>query len=427
MRYPKIKQKFFKQNREKLMNSIPDNSLVILFSADVKHRNGDQNFKYRQNSDFFYYTGIEQEESILLITKIDKDIKEKLYITLATKKSKIWVGKKLDVLKAKSISSLVFVNYLNSLEKDLLNLSHLKLNIYSNYIDKNIFNKKLKPYVNTNIFNNSKINDISPISIQQRLIKQPYELELIKKAINITEKAFYRALSKIKPNIYEYEIEAELTYEFFKNGASSHSFEPIVSSGKNACVLHYTENDKICNDNDLVLLDFGVEYANYASDCSRTIPINGKYTKRQKQIYYAVSRVLKKATNLYIPGTTINKINSQVNKLMIQELININLIKPESKNKKNKLKKYYMHGVAHFVGLDVHDVGDKDIELKKGMVLTCEPGIYIEKEGIGIRIENMILVGEKPKNLSNKIPISALSIEKLMKNNNFIKKQRWKK
>jgi len=253
-----------------------------------------------------------------------------------------------------------------------------------------------------------------------RLIKEDTEIELMQKACDITGKAFQRVLKYMKSGKMEYEVEAEITHEYITNKANGHAYEPIVASGLNACTLHYVDNDKECRNGDLLLMDFGAEYANYAADCSRTIPVNGKFSDRQKDCYNAVLRVFKKAKKLFIPGNTIDNINKEVNQLIEKEMISLGLFTEEDVKNQDKEKpmyfKFLMHGVSHFIGLDVHDVGAKSTELKKGMILTCEPGLYIKEEGIGIRIENDILVDEIPIDLMKNIPVEVEEIEELMGN-----------
>lgn len=226
-------------------------------------------------------------------------------------------------------------------------------------------------------------------------------------------------LSFTKPGVWEFEIEAEISHEFTRNRAGGHGYAPIVASGKSACVLHYTENDKVCRDGDLLLMDFGAEYANYTADLSRTIPVNGKFSPRQKELYEAVLRVMKEVKKLYVPGNTINDINNKTNELMEKEMIGLGLFTEEdvkNQDAKNPLfKKYFMHGTSHFMGLDVHDVGAKHEPFRPGMVLTCEPGIYIPEENTGIRIENDILITEgEPVDLMADFPIETDEIEQLM-------------
>jgi Xaa-Pro aminopeptidase len=260
----------------------------------------------------------------------------------------------------------------------------------------------------------------APILVELRMIKSEAEIELIKKAIQITDKAFRRVLKFTKPKVMEYQIQAEMEHEFAFNGANGSAYQPIVASGENSCVLHYTENDKECRDGDVVLFDFGAEYANYAADISRTIPVNGKFTPRQRELYNLVLRVQKKAIQKLVPGNTPEKYNEFVNKEMEQEMVKIGLLDAEKVKRQDPeqalFKKYFMHGTAHHLGLDVHDLVDKHQPFKAGMVFTCEPGIYVREEKTGIRIENNILITENgPLDLSANIPREVEDIEALMK------------
>ncbi|HPA31095.1 MAG TPA: M24B family metallopeptidase, partial [Bacteroidia bacterium] len=250
--------------------------------------------------------------------------------------------------------------------------------------------------------------------------KHEIEVQLISEAIKHTESALRRVLKFMKPGVMEYEVEAEIIHEFVRNRCNGHAYSPIIASGASACVLHYNENNKPCKDGDLVLMDFGAEYANYAADLTRTIPVNGKFTPRQKEVYEAVLRVMKAATKLLVPGNFIEKYHAEVGKMMEEELVNLKLItKDDIKNQNPEwpaYKKYFMHGTSHFLGLDVHDVGNKYQAMQAGMVFTCEPGIYIPEESIGIRIENNILITDKgPVDLMATIPVEVSDIESLMR------------
>ncbi|HOV12244.1 MAG TPA: aminopeptidase P family protein, partial [Bacteroidales bacterium] len=328
--------------------------------------------------------------------------------------------------QARNVSGVNNVKWLESFEDTLKDLALRAENIYINIYE----NARFSTDVPSNDLRFSKrmkeeyplhnFERLHPLITECRLCKEPEEIDIIQQACNITEKAFRRMLGSLRPGMMEYEAEAEITHEFIRNGASGHAYAPIVASGMNACVLHYIKNDVGIKDGDLVLFDIGAEYGNYAADLSRTIPANGSFTKRQKDCYNAVLRVQKQAINLIVPGTTIEKINKAVTVLMEEEMINLGLFSRQdvqNQDPQNPLYfKYYMHGNSHFIGLDVHDVGTRQIELKPGMVLSCEPGIYIKEEGIGIRIENDILVSEKgPVDLMKNIPVEADDIERLMK------------
>jgi Xaa-Pro aminopeptidase len=262
-----------------------------------------------------------------------------------------------------------------------------------------------------------------PLMASMRSVKHPLEIEAMKKACDITDLAFRRVLGFVKPGVTEYEVEAEITHEFIRNRANGHAYTPIIASGASACVLHYTDNNKAMNDGEVALMDFGADYANYAADLTRSIPVNGKFTSRQRNVYNAVLRVMRAATKMLVVGNVIPKYHEEVGKLMEEELIRLNLLKSEDVKKQDPrqplYKKYFMHGTSHFLGLDVHDIGNRYEPMKAGNVFTCEPGIYIPEEGLGIRIENDILITEKgPVDLMAKIPVEADEIEELMAREN---------
>ncbi len=427
MRYKKPEKSLFVKNREKLYKLLKNNSVAIINSADEMPRNGDQTFPYRQNSDFFYLTGIEQEKSILLICKGCKtpEFKEILFILKSDKKLEIWEGHKLTKEEVKEISGIKIVKYIHEFDGILRELVLSSEYIYLNR-NENVKFETPVPYKDIRFAKEiqekyplHKYERLAPLLTGLRLIKEPEEIELIKKACEITTSAFHKVLKFVKPDIKEYEIEAEITAEFLRKGAGGHAYQPIIASGKGNCVLHYVSNDKICKEGDLVLMDFGAEYANYAADTTRTIPVSGRFTERQKEVYNAVLHVMKKATKLIKPGNTINKVNEEVNRLIEKELVNLGLAKQSEisdKEKRDTVRmKYFMHGNSHFMGLDVHDVGTKDTVFRPGMVLSCEPAIYIEEEGFGIRLENDILVTENGQiDLLADEPIEIEDIERLM-------------
>ena len=427
MRYHPIPSTMFVNNRKHLTNKLPAKSLAILHSNDQYPRNGDQFFPFRQQSDFFYLTGIDQEKSILILAPDckNKKLREALFLIETNEQIAIWEGHKYTKEEAREISGIENVYWLNEFEMALketlaesdtvfLN-SNEYIKFFSEVPDKNLrFARKFKEDYPLH-----KTERLAPLLAELRMTKSEEEIKLMKTASEITRKGFERILRFVKPGKYEFEIQAEIDHEFGLNRANGHGYAPIIASGANACVLHYVENDKMCNDGDLLLMDFGAEYANYSADMSRTIPVSGKFTKRQKACYNAVLRVFKEARKLYYPGNTINKLNEQVNKMMEKEIIGLGLFTEEEvKNQdpeKPLFKKYFMHGTAHFLGLDVHDVGGKDEPFKPGMVLTCEPGLYIREENIGIRIEDDILVTENgPVDLMENIPVEADDIERMM-------------
>jgi len=414
---------FFENNRLYVSQRLDTNSIAFVNSNDELPRNGDQNHIYRQNSDLFYLTGINQEQTLLVLSPNhpDKSKREILFIRPTNKHIEVWEGTKLTPKEASEISGIKNVKLLSDVDSFLPDMMFYAENVYLS-LNENLGYSRYYNDTDLRFLDNLKVKyplhklrRLSPIIISKRLIKTDEEIEVLKDAIELTNNAFLRVLKFTESNVIEYEIEAEITHEFVRNGVKNHAYQPIVASGKNACILHYTPNDKPCKNGDLILMDFGAEYNNYAADLSRTIPVNGKFTDRQKAVYQAVLNVQKKAIELMVIGKTINILNKEVGEIMQSELIELNLISEEEAENSLAHKKYYMHGTSHFLGLDVHDVGTKDTKFEAGMVLTCEPGIYIEEENIGVRLENDILItNSKPIDLMENTPIEIKDIEKLM-------------
>lgn len=427
MRYESIENSFFIENRKRLCEKLKPGSIALFFANYQMPRNGDQYHPYRQNSDFFYLTGIGQEKSILLIAPDSplKENKEVLFILKSNKLLEIWEGHKLTPEEASAVSGISTIKMIDDFESVLHSLMGDTKQLYFNIPELPKFNPEIASR-DADFANKLKakysvhqVERLAPIMQELRLIKSKPEIELIKKAVAITADAFQRVLSEIKPGMQEYEIESVITHEFIRQGASGHAYAPIVAAGKNACILHYTENDKECKKGDLVLMDFGAEYANYSADLSRTIPVNGKFDKQQRELYDACLRVFKYAQSLMIPGATINSFHKKVCSMWEEEHIKLGLYTKEDgkkyKGENGRWFEYYMHGTSHFMGLDVHDLGTKETKFEPGMVLTCEPGIYIAKEGIGIRIENDVLITKDGNiDLMKDIPIEAEEIEKIM-------------
>lgn len=427
MKYSSIKKQLFIDNRAKFSKNLKSGSLALFFSNDILPTNADGSFGFVQNSDLFYLTGIDQEDTILLIFPDVKDGKHKevLFIKETNETIAIWEGAKLTKQQATEVSGIDHVYWHHEFEKIYKTLVFQAEYIYLNsnehtrrYIDmetaQSRFNKQIMAQYPLH-----KIERSAPIMHKIRAIKHPIEIELIQEACNITEKGFRRLLNFVKPGVMEYEIEAELIHEFVRNRSRGFAYGPIIASGFNACVLHYVDNNKPCQDGDVLLLDVAAEYANYASDLTRAIPVNGKYTKRQKEVYNAVLRVMKGAKAMLKVGNTFEKYNLAVGELMTEELLKLGLLKTEEVKNQNPAwpayKKYFMHGTSHFMGLDVHDVGFFYEPMQAGMVFTCEPGIYIREENLGIRIENDILITETGQDdLMKNIPIEADEIEELM-------------
>jgi Xaa-Pro aminopeptidase len=427
MRQFHIDSSLFAGNRKKILLSLKKKSLAVIHSNDEMYRSGDQNFKFRQNSDLFYMTGIDQEKTILVLIPYhtDKKLKEVLFIRKSNKNLETWEGHKLTIQEARDISGIETVKWDDEFEtfirEQLVQSETVYFDVpeYPKYKpDAEFRSQRLLKELKED-FPLHHFERLFPLIANLRQIKEPLEIEAIKKACKITADGFLRILKYIKPGIFEFQIEAEITHEFIMNGASGHAYPPIIASGENACILHYVVNDQICKDGDMLLMDFGAEYANYASDLTRTIPVSGKFNKRQRAIYDATLRIFKFARSLMKPGTTINKIHKEVCKKWEEEHINLGLytrhdIKDHKKNEP-LWSKYYMHGTSHFLGLDVHDTGSKDDELKPGMVITCEPAIYIPEEKTGVRLENDILITDNGNiDLMNEIPIEPEEIEKLI-------------
>ncbi|MCF6171634.1 MAG: aminopeptidase P N-terminal domain-containing protein [Bacteroidales bacterium] len=427
MRHQPIDAELFKNNRRRLVEMLPPNAVAIFHSNEQMPRNGDQYFPYRQQSDFFYLTGIHQEKSILLLAPgcPDKKLREVLFTIKTNAQIAVWEGHKYTKEEAREISGIENIRWLDDYN---LILREVMANAESVFLNSNEL-VKFKPDVKDRNYRlgaalkaDYPLHDYkrsAPLLAKLRMLKSPQETELLKTACNLTEKAFRKILSTPLAGMHEFEVEALIDYEFKVNRAGGHGYPPIIASGKNSCVLHYVDNNDELKPGELLLMDFGAEYANYSADMSRTIPVSGKFTQRQKDCYNAVLRVFKTAKKLYIPGNSIDIVNEEVNKMMEKEIIGLGLItEAEIKNQdpENPLyKKYFMHGTAHFLGLDVHDVGSKHEIFKPGMVLTCEPGLYIREENIGIRIENDILITENgPVDLMESIPLEAEEIEGLM-------------
>lgn len=426
MREEYINKGLFTKNRDKLKALLPPGSVAIIHSNDELLRNGDQNFPYRQQSDLFYLSGITQEKTVLLLCPDhpDEKMREVIFTIRPEETDEIWTGHKLTKEEVRQFSGIAEVRWLEEfdgavrdaiLSSEVVYLNQNEYVKYSSVISYRDlrFARELRENYPMHEFRR-----FAPLITSLRLVKEPEEMELIRKASAITNKAFHRVLSFLKPGMKEYEVEAEITHEFIRLGSSGHAYPPIVASGKNGLTLHYIKNNAICQDGDLLLMDFGAEYGHYAADCSRTIPVNGKFTARQRECYEAVLKVFKEGKALFRPGATIQEINKKVSGMMEEEMMSLGLFTAADRDKQdpgNPLhRKYLMHGVTHFLGLDVHDVGSRFEPFRNGMVMTFEPGLYIREEGIGIRIENDILIQDGPVDLMESIPVEADEIESLM-------------
>ena len=428
MKYHPIDSTLFVKNRSNFMAQMKANSLAVFNSNDIYPISADSTMPFQQHRDIYYLSGVDQEESILLMFPDcpNKKHREILFLKETNDHIAIWEGEKLTKKRAFEVSGIKTVYWLQDLNKVMAELMaqsdtvHINTNEhYRASIETETREDRFTKWL-LNKYPAHKVEKSNPILQRLRSIKDPIELDLLQKACNITEKGMRRVLKFIKPGVAEYEIEAEFIHEFLRNRSKGFAYTPIVASGNNANVLHYIENNQICNDGDLILLDVGAEYANYSSDMTRTIPVNGRYSKRQKEVYNAVNNVKINATNMLIPGTIWADYHKEVGKLMTSELLGLGLLdKADVQNEDPNwpaYKKYFMHGTSHHMGLDTHDYGLLWEPMKTNMVFTVEPGIYIPEEGFGIRLEDDVVIQEKgaPLNLMKNIPIAIEEIEDIM-------------
>ena len=422
-RYTTLPSSLFINNRKRFVSKMHKEALAIFHSNDEMPRNGDCFFPFRQNSDFFHLTGIDQEQSVLVLCP-NHHYKEILFVRESDEHTIVWEGKKYSKEEATKVSGIVHVFWTKEYDAVLTSMLEEHEIVYLNANENERARKEVisrderMAIALKHEFHRKSYERSAPIMQDLREIKSKEEVAIIQAACNVTDKAFRRVLSFMKPGVWEYEVEAEISHEFIRN-KSVHAYTPIIASGANACVLHYVNNNQKCKKGDLVLMDFGAEYANYASDLTRTIPVSGKFTKRQKNVYNAVLRIMKESTKLLVAGNTLQEYNNEVRALIERELLKLKLITKSDiarEDPKNPaFRRYFMHGISHFMGLDVHDLGNRKQPFQVGMIFTCEPGIYIPEEKLGIRIENDILITAKgPKDLMKKIPVEAEEIEELM-------------
>jgi Xaa-Pro aminopeptidase len=428
MKYDRINNALYIKNRKQFIEKMESNTLAVFNSNDIYPISADSTMPFQQHRDILSLSGVDQEESILVLfpSCSNEAHREILFLKETNEHIAVWEGEKLTKQAAFETSGIKTVYWLQQFTSIFNQLMAEASGIYLNTNEhlrantevetrENRFIKKVKQD-----FPAHGVFKSAPIMHQIRSVKDAIELELMQKACKITEAGVRRLLQFIKPGVWEYEIEAELAHEFLRNRSKGFAYTPIVASGKNACVLHYIENNQQCKDGDVILLDVGAEYANYASDLTRCIPVNGRFTPRQKEVYNAVLHVKTEAQKLLVPGTMMPEYHKQVGTLMEEQLVNLKLITLDDIKNQNSdwpaYKKYFMHGTSHFIGLDTHDVGLWNEPIQAGMVFTCEPGIYIPEEGLGIRLEDDLVVQEtgEPFNLMKDIPLQAEEIEDLM-------------
>lgn len=428
MKYHQLDRQLFIKNRAKFTAQMKPNSVAVFNSNDIYPVSADSTLPFAQHRDIFYLSGVDQEESILLLFPDAPYAhqKEILFLKETSEHIAIWEGEKLTKEKAFEVSGVKTVYWLQDFEKILFELMTYCDTIYVNT------NEHYRQSVTTETrearfvkwwkaqYPAHQVAKSNPILQHIRSIKESEEIALIQQACDITNKGFRRLLPFVKPGVMEYEIEAELIHEFVRNRSKGFAYTPIIASGNNANVLHYIENNQACKAGDLLLLDVAAEYANYSSDMTRTIPVSGTFTPRQKAVYNAVLRVKNEATKLLVPGEFWKNYHQEVGKIMTAELLGLGLIDKADVQNENpewpSYKKYFMHGTSHHMGLDTHDYGLLHKPIEANMVFTVEPGIYIPAEGFGIRLEDNVVVqaqGE-PFNLMRDIPIEIDEIESLM-------------
>ncbi|MBS1535491.1 MAG: aminopeptidase P family protein [Bacteroidetes bacterium] len=428
MKYLPIDRQLFVKNRAKFTAHMKPNSVAVFNSNDIYPVSADSTLPFAQHRDIFYLSGVDQEESVLLLFPDApyEHQREILFLRETNEHIAIWEGEKLTKERAFEVSGIKTVYWLSDFHKILNEMMTYADTMYINT------NEHYRAAVETETredrfvkwwkakYPAHQVAKSNPILQRLRSVKEAEEIALIQHACHITEKGFRRLLPFVKPGVAEYEIEAELIHEFIRNRSKGFAYTPIIASGNNANVLHYIENNQVCQAGDLILLDVAAEYANYSSDLSRTIPVSGRYTQRQKDVYNAVLRVKNEATKMLTPGTLWKQYHIEVGKLMTSELLGLGLLDKADVQNENPdwpaYKKYFMHGTSHHLGLDTHDYGLLHEPMKADMVFTVEPGIYLPAEGFGIRLEDNVVVQEKgePINLMASIPIEADEIEDLM-------------
>ena len=428
MKYHLIDNQLFIKNRKKLTAQMKPKSIAVFNSNDIFTTGADSTLPFYQHRDIFYLSGVDQEESILLLfpDAMDKKHREILFVKETNDHIAIWEGAKLNKAQATKTSGIESVYWLSEFDKVFFDLMTEAETIYfstnEHYRQAIELESREDRFIKTvkDKFPAHNWAKSFPILQNIRGVKEAQELELLQTACTITEKGFRRILGFVKPGVMEYEIEAEFMHEFLRNRSKGFAYTPIIGSGYNACVLHYIENNQQCKDGDMLLMDVGAEYANYSSDMTRTIPVNGRFTDKQKAVYNAVNRVKDEATKLLVPGTIWAEYHKEVGKIMTSELLDLGLIdKADVQNEDPNwpaYKKYFMHGTSHHMGLDTHDYGELKKPMKANMVFTVEPGIYIPEENMGIRLEDDVVIQEKgdPFNLMRNISILADEIEDLM-------------
>ncbi|WP_298144995.1 aminopeptidase P family protein [Flavobacterium sp.] len=429
MKYLPIDKNLFVKNRRKFTSQMKPSSVAVFNSNDIYPVSADSTLPFAQHRDIFYLSGVDQEESILLLCPDApyEHLREILFLRETNEHIAVWEGEKLTKERAYEVSGIKSVFWLSDFEKVLKEVMTYVEIMYINTNEHYRQNVEVETREDRFVkwwkakYPAHQVAKSNTILQYIRSIKEPEEIDLIKHACSITERGFRRVLPFVKPGVTEYEIEAEFLHEFVRNRSKGFAYTPIIASGNNANVLHYIENNQICREGDLILLDLAAEYANYSSDMTRTIPVSGTYNARQKAVYNAVLRVKNEATAMLTPGTLWKEYHKEVGKVMTSELLGLGLIDKADVQNENPdwpaYKKYFMHGTSHHLGLDTHDYGLLHLPMEANMVFTVEPGIYIPEEKFGIRLEDNVVVQNSgaPLNLMATIPIEVEEIEDLMR------------
>jgi Xaa-Pro aminopeptidase len=427
MKYSPLSNELYQLNRKRFVREMKPNTIAIFNSSDMMPRSGDQFFPFRQNAGLLYLSGIDQEESMLILyPDCPRDgFKELLLVKRTNEHIAVWEGHKYTKEEAVATSGISKVLFLDEAEVILNELILLAEGIYLNINENDRYasdvetrDHRYAKYVRDR-YPAHTLHRAQPILKKLQMVKSHYEIDATQRAIDVTGQAFQRVMQFTKPGVYEYEVEAEIIHEFIRSGMTGHAYNPIIASGKNACVLHYNDNNMVCQDGDVILMDFGCEYANYNADLTRSIPVNGTFTSRQRAVYNAVLNVMNEAKTMLVPGITLEEYHKEVGRVMESELLGLGLISRHDVEKQDKdkpaYKKYFMHGTSHHLGLDVHDICLRYEPFRAGMLFTCEPGIYIPEEGLGIRLENnLVITDHGAVDLFKNIPVEAEEIEEIM-------------
>ena len=425
MKYTRLPSAVFTKHRQRFMAKLKPNSIAVFNANDIYPISADSTLPFEQHRDLFYLTGVDQEETILVLYPDAKDPKQRetVFVRETNAHVAVWEGHKLTKSEVTAVTGINNVQWTSDFEASFLALTKQVENIYINTNEH--YRAKVETQTREDRFiawckeqfpkkNYEKSNFILQ---ELRGVKDPEEIAHIQQACDITEKGFKRVLGFVTPGVWEFEIEAEFAHEFLRNRSKGFAYTPIIASGANSNVLHYIENSQQCQAGELILMDVGAEYGNYSSDMTRTIPVSGRFSPRQRAVYQAVLKVKDEATQLLMPGVLWKAYHIEVGKLMSSALVDVGLLtKKEVLDNAEAYKKYFMHGTSHHLGLDTHDYGLLDKPMEPNMVFTVEPGIYIPKEGFGIRLEDDVVVQANgaPVNLMANIPIDADEIEGLM-------------